>query len=145
MSEAKLQSYKNHAKTDPWFHFFLIGIFLISFIASIVYLVRHPSLLAAWLVVLAFAMVVLALKVRMYSLKVQDRIIRLEERLRLYALLNDPLRSRIHELTEDQLIGLRFAPDEEIPELVNRALHERLTRKQIKQAIINWRADHWRV
>lgn len=145
MSETKLQNYENHAKTDPWFHFFLVGTFVISFIASIVYLVRHPGLFSVWLMVLAFALLVLVFKMRIYSLRVQDRVIRLEEQLRLYALLSDPLRSRIHELTEDQLIGLRFAPDAEVPELVHRALQERLTRKQIKQAIANWRADHWRI
>jgi hypothetical protein len=48
-------------------------------------------------------------------------------------------------LTEDQLVGLRFAPDEELPALAQRAISEHLTRKDIKKAIVNWRPDHWRV
>lgn len=145
MPSIKPQNYKNHARIDPWFHLFLIGVLFISWIASIVHLVRHANLLSLWLIVVSFALLVFAFKMRLYTLKVQDRIIRLEERLRLYALLNEPLRSRIHELTEAQLIGLRFAADNEVPELVHRTLQEHLTRKQIKQAIQNWRADHWRV
>jgi hypothetical protein len=65
--------------------------------------------------------------------------------LRLSQLLSDPLRSRIPELTEDQLIGLRFASDAEVPKLVERTLKEKLSRKEIKKAIRNWRPDYWRV
>ncbi len=145
MSETKPQTYANHARLDPWYHFFLAPIALIIVIASIVHLVRHPHLWGLLHVVLAFALFILVFKVRTYPLKVQDRVIRLEERLRLATLLPEPLRSRIGELDIRQLIALRFASDAEIPALVERTLNEKLTQKQIKQAIQNWRADNFRV
>lgn len=145
MPETKPQTYANHARLDPWFHFFLAPIALIIFIASIVHLVRHPHPWGLVHVVLAFALFILVFKVRSYSLKVQDRVIRLEERLRLATLLPDPLRARINELDVRQLIALRFASDAEISALVERTLNGKLTQKQIKQAIQNWRADNFRV
>jgi hypothetical protein len=145
MSETKPQTYANHARFDPWYHFFLAPIALIIFIASIVHVVMHFHPWGLLHVVLAFAFLVLVVKLRTYPLKVQDRVIRLEERLRLATLLPEPLRSRINELDIPQLIALRFASDAEIPALVERTLNEKLTRKQIKQAIQNWRADNFRV
>jgi hypothetical protein len=145
MSETKQQTYANHGRLDPWFHFFLAPIALIVLIASIVHLVRHPHPWGAVHVVLAFALFMLVFKVRSYPLKVQDRVIRLEERLRMATLLPEPVRSRINELDVRQLIALRFASDAEIPGLVERTLNENLTQKQIKQAIQNWRADNFRV
>jgi hypothetical protein len=120
------------------------GIFLLL-IWAIVNVVHHPSTQSALLTALALLMLVLALKTRAYSLKVQDRIIRLEERLRLASLLDAPNCGRIAELTESQLIALRFASDAEAPELAARALNERLDRKGIKAAIQHWRADYFRV
>ena len=145
MSERKQQTYANHARFDPWFHFFLAPVLLIKLVATVVQLVRHPHLGSAWHAVLALALVVLAVKARTYALKAQDRVIRLEERLRLTALLPESLRARIGELEIRQLIGLRFASDAEIPALVERALNEKLTEKQIKQAIQVWRPDYYRV
>ena len=81
----------------------------------------------------------------MYALRVQDRLIRLEERLRLRDLMDEPLRGRIGELTEGQLIGLRFASDAELPALVQAALAKQLSRAEIKKSITSWRGDYFRV
>ena len=91
-----------------------------------------------WLFLLVF-------KTRVYALKVQDRVIRLEERLRLAALLPAALQPRIGDLSVDQLIGLRFASDAELPGLVEKTLGGNLNRKQIKELIKNWKPDTWRV
>lgn len=146
MAESKQQSFVNHARWDPPYHYFLVPVTMINVIVTIVHLVRAPSLLSAWIVVLALAAVVVVMKLRLYPLKAQDRVIRLEERMRLEALLSDPAaRAKILELREGQLVALRFAPDNEVPALVDQALSQHLGPKEIKQKIQNWRADHFRV
>jgi len=83
--------------------------------------------------------------IRSYALGVQDRVIRLEERLRLASVLQEPLRSRIGDLADTQLVGLRFACDAELPGLVKRCLDEKLSRKDVKAAVANWRPDTKRI
>jgi hypothetical protein len=152
MAETKPQTLANHTRWDPPFHFFVLPIFALALILTLVHFFAHITegdirdhIHAFLLVLLALALLMLTFKVRVYSLKVQDRVIRLEERLRLTQLLSEPLRSRIPELTEDQLCGLRFASDSEIPKLTERALNEKLKRADIKKAIQTWRPDYWRV
>ena len=145
MPEKVPQSLANHTRFDPGFHFFMIPVFFISWIVSIVLLIRHPSLLAAWEVVFVTAAVLAVLKIRSYALKVQDRVIRVEERLRLSALLPQSAHANLAALTEDQLVALRFAGDAELPALAARCAAEKLSRKQVKQAIQIWRPDYWRV
>ena len=141
----KTQSLSNHARLDPPFHLFLLPVFAITLIWAIVHAVRHFGAASVWLVVFAFAVLLLAFKARLYALRVQDRVIRLEERLRLATLLPDPLRTRIPELSESQLIALRFASEAEIPALVERTLAGNLSNGEIKKSIQSWRPDYWRV
>ena len=152
MAETKSQNLANHTRWDPPFHFFVLPVFVLALVLTLIHFFAHLShsdfrenFHAFLLIVLALAWLTLAFKARLYSLKVQDRVIRLEERLRLMQLLNEPLRSRIPELTEDQLCGLRFASDGEVAKLAEQALNEKLSRKEIKKAIQNWRPDYWRV
>ena len=145
MAEKKPQSFANHARFDPLFHFFAIPVVGISVIATVVHFIMHPSLRAGWIFVVSLAALVSVFKIRVYALRNQDRIIRLEERLRLMTLLTEPLRSRIPELTESQLIAIRFACDAEVPTCVESALASKLSRADIKKAIQSWRPDYWRI
>jgi Family of unknown function (DUF6526) len=145
MANTKPQTLANHPRMDPPFHFIQGPLAMIAVILSLIFLVRDPGWISALLVILAIGYLLGTFRMRIYSLRVQDRVIRLEERLRLAMLLPESAKPRIGELTESQLVALRFASDAELPTLAMRALNEGLTNKQIKGAIENWRGDYFRV
>lgn len=143
--ERKPQTFANHTKFDPAFHFFLVPVLAINAIVIAIQLFRYPGVLGLWLLVVAVALFVLAMRMRIYATQLQDRIIRLEESLRLARVLPEPLRMRMGELSDSQILGLRFASDAELPMLVQRALDERLSRADIKKSVQEWRPDYSRV
>lgn len=146
MADRAPQTYANHTRFDPPFHFFVIPVAAITVLLAIWNLIRGPvSFAAAWSVVVALAALVAAFKIRLYALKAQDRIIRLEERLRLSTLLPEPLRGRIGELTAGQCVALRFASDAEVAALVEKALAGSLRGGEIKKSIATWRPDYFRI
>ena len=145
MAEKVPQTYERHTRLDPPFHFFLVPVWAITLLLAIWNLIRNPGAVSGWLLVVVAGAGVAVFKTRLYALKVQDRVIRLEERVRLSQLLAEPLRSRIGELTEGQLIALRFASDAEIPALVEKTLANNLSKTDIKKAIVRWRPDYFRV
>jgi hypothetical protein len=144
---AQPQSFKNHTRFDPLFHFIVLPMLLANFIVSIVTTVRHwPNhhFLHLWWIVMSVVLFIMAGALRSATLRVQDRIIRLEEQLRLADLLPESQLGLIEKLTIRQFIGLRFASDAEAPALAARAVAEGLTEKQIKQSVVNWKADEYR-
>jgi hypothetical protein len=145
MAERSPQSLANHVRFDPAFHFFVVPVFAVSWILSVVFLVRHFGFLHCWVAIVNTALLVAVIRFRQYALKVQDRIIRLEERLRLATLLPDPLCPQIAKLSERQFIALRFASDEEVPALVEHILAANLSPVDVKKTIKNWRPGYWRV
>ena len=148
MSKSSEQNLKNHGRLDPPVHFVLFAILVANLVFSVIHMIHHRQdayFAGPWFVVLSLAVFIPFVKLRMYPLKVQDRVIRLEERIRLQALAPTELHSQIYRLSEDQLIGLRFAADDEVLELAKQALEQNLDRKQIKERIKSWRADNWRI
>ena len=142
------QNLKNHTRWYPPFHFFVLPMLLLNFIFSIYVTIHHwPThwALSLWWVALSIVLFVMAGASRNGALAAQDRIIRLEERLRLAALLPAEDRAHIDELSIKQLIALRFASDAELPALVRKTLTQNLEPKAIKQSIVNWRGDYYRV
>ena len=145
MSNSAPQSFKNHAKFDPPYHFVLATVLAVNLFIVLCFAWKNLNIFSEWLVLLSIAAFIPVIKLRTYPLKVQDRVIRLEERLRLQALAPPEWLAQIYRLNEDQLIALRFAADDEVVELAKQALEENLTRKQIKERIKVWRADGWRI
>ena len=145
MSTTKTQNFKNHGRFDPPYHLVLGTVLAVNLYMAGLFAYKDWNLFTGWLVVLSIAIWIPVLKIRTYALKVQDRVIRLEERLRLQALAPAEWHAQIYNLTEGQLIGLRFASDGEVVALAKEALEQNLTRKQIKERIKSWRPDEFRV
>lgn len=136
------QTYKTHTKFVPLFHYVLLPITLFNLLAMIYLLWQQPSMFTAWAVVMALAFVLTALFARVFALGAQDRVIRLEERMRMRELLPQELKPRINELSREQLIGLRFASDAELPELAATVLRDNIQKRDaIKQMVKHWRPD----
>lgn len=145
------QSYGNHRKFVPGFHFVTFGILAVNFFWSLYRLFRGfpeveiPLFDRILGVLVAAALIGVALYARLFALSVQDRVIRNEMHARLETLLPLDLRPRIGELRRGQLVALRFASDEELPELTRQVLDGRLTKgDEIKRAIRSWRGDFLR-
>ena len=140
------QHYGNHTKLVPGFHYIATPLLIASLAWFGLRVIQEPSLETGFMFVLVLYVAFNHAFTRLFPLAVQDRLIRLEERLRLESVLDEDMWHRIPELTTSQLIGLRFASDDELPGLVERTLSgEFSSRKAIKQAVRDWRPDHERV
>jgi len=141
----KEQNFKNHVQLVTGYHrVTLVGI-LLFLVASVNYLIKSTpenKYLASMLFLLSLVIVLMAWYLRIFALKAQDRAIRAEENLRYFVLTGKLLPS---QLRMGQIIALRFAPDAEFLGLVEKAVKENLSNKDIKLAIQNWKADFDRV
>ena len=139
------QNLSNHARYVPGYHFLLSVLLLAVLGWQIYYLAIRPSLGTVLGMVLAVALILMYWYMRVFAVTVQNRVIRLEERLRMAALLSADLQARIPEFTIDQLVALRFASDAELPALARQVLEGQIAdQKAIKGMIKQWRADHLR-
>ena len=146
MTQSVPQTYANHRRFVPAFHFVTAGLLLLNFVWSIVVIFRHFSPTAVVNALTAVALVLLFVHIRGFAVGNQDRIIRLEMRLRLERLLPADLKGRIGEFTRGQLVGMRFASDAELPALAKQVLGDKtLGAEQIKKLIKDWQGDYHRV
>lgn len=144
MAERRVQNFENHVRHDTFLYFYA-AVAVAALVCGLIGAFFEPVWVAAATILNAIAILCLATNARQYGLKNQDRIIRLEMRLRLREVLPPELGARVNELTLSQLAALRFAADEELPELTRRALDERLGSKEIKRQVKHWQADYHRV
>jgi Zn-dependent protease with chaperone function len=139
------QNFKNHAKLVKGFHGLLFLSIIALLIGAVVNLFSTSSenlYLASLMVLIAVIFLIMSWFVRSFPLKAQDRAIKAEENLRYYVMTGKlfPI-----DLKMPQIIALRFASDEEFLPLIEKALKENLTNKEIKMLIKNWKADFYRV
>lgn len=143
----KTQNYKNHRRFVLMYHSVTFPLIILLLISSVYYTIAafnagtslKPGL---FLFLVSFVLLMLLYFLRTFSLKAQDRAIRAEENFRHYLLTGKPLDSR---LTIRQIIGLRFASDEEFPELAKKAAETGMSEEDIKKAVKNWRGDYYRI
>jgi hypothetical protein len=139
------QNFDNHARLLPGFHFVALPLLLINFFYAAYLAVAHFGVATVIGLGLAIALMLVALFARGMAITVQDRVIRLEERLRMRAVLPADLHGRIDEFGVKQLVALRFASDDELPALARKVLDEKIVdQKAIKTMVRNWRADYLR-
>ena len=145
MSAARTQTYANHRRFFALYQYIAVPIVVLNVVYTALLAFRAPNAGTIWAFVFAIGVASGVLAARTMVLIVQNRVIRLEQRLRLVALLPDYLRSRIVELNLSQLIGLRFASDAELASLVERCLAGELKNDEdVKKAITSWQADFLR-
>lgn len=143
---AQEQSFASHSRYYPWHHFVVQPILLGNVVVEIMRLQKYQTVYHVWLVVFAIGLLIFSFTSRSMSLRAQDRVIRLEETLRLSRLLPAPEQAAIAGLRTGQLVALRFASDDEVPDLVRRIAAGELTKgAEIKKEIRNWRPDYLRV
>ncbi len=140
----KNQNYSNHRLFVPGYHYFTLIAILILFIGSIVNLFNSSidNVYSASLIVFSsFLLFFIAFYARAFALKAQDRAIKVEENFRHYLLTGKSLDA---ELTVRQIVGLRFASDDEFPALAVKAVKDNLSENAIKKSIKNWKGDYYR-
>jgi len=138
----KTQSLSTHRRLFAPFHLFVLPVLLVNLLNALRHIWLAPGLSTAWTAVVAVALLMLAILSRVQTLTVQDRVIRLEMRLRLRAVLPPELQARIPELSRQQLVAMRFASDAELPELTREVLGGNLaTPNAIKARVRDWQAD----
>ena len=139
----KQQNFKNHTQIVYSYYLFT-GVPILVLIGIAISKIFNTDSRELGLILLLIGWILLSMlfRSRGFALKAQDRAIRAEESLRYFVLTGKPLDKRI---TLSQIIALRFASDEELPALAQRAAEERLSNKEIKRQIKAWRSDWHRV
>ena len=146
MSKPIPQTYQNHVRWVPMFHFVVAPIFLLNFIWALYRMATGFSAESAITVLVALGLIFTFFFSRVFALAAQDRVIRLEERLRMATLLPDDLKPRINDLSSGQLVALRFASDAELADLARKVIEENIEhQKQIKECSKTWKPDYQRV
>ena len=136
------QSFKNHyhRPTETGIVWLLAMIALVLMVQQF----RGRETRDVAIMALVFAMFVVGWISRAYIVRLQDRIIMLEMKVRVAELLPAGADAQLAKLTKQQIVALRFASDDELQALLDRAVRDNMAPKEIKAAVKNWRPDHYR-
>lgn len=134
------QTYANHvyratAWTITW------SVALIVLLILVFHAYQEPTYVSFALVALAGTVLSAISLVRVFALRLQNRIIRLEMQIRLARLGRE---QDLRRLAMPQIVALRFAPDSELPALIDRAIADNLPADAIKRAVREWQGDYFR-
>ncbi len=142
-----MQNYTNHRRLYPAHHFILTPITAAALAFAFAMIGDSESIgkQEIFNVLAASALILTAFIARIYAIKNQNRIIRLEMRYRYFELTGKSFKEKESQLSLSQIIALRFAGDDELLQLIDKSILEKLSNKQIKQSIQNWQADYKRV
>ena len=141
------QNFKNHIRLVPLFHYVAYPLIAVIITAAVIrlyksYLYNFRYLwVPGMFLMIGIVLLLLAVYARSFALKAQDKAIKAEESLRYFAITGS---LPDNKLTMQQIVALRFAPNNEFVDLAHRAVKENMSAKEIKQAIKDWKADHHR-
>jgi|SRR5450432_347246 len=142
------QHFDNHVRYYTPHHFVFYPLLLVAISVSVYKYNQHPDQQDIWLALIALFIFTGWTSFMMrqhYALGNQNRILRLELRFRYFILTGKRLEPLEMKLGMGQIVALRFASDEELPALIDRAINENLSSRQIKKSILNWLPDENRL
>lgn len=145
---SKPQDYSNHVRWYPPHHFVFYPLMMALFTVAVYSAIEREGDRLVWIffaVIIAVVTWVAFMLRQHYALTLQNRIVITELRYRYFVITGQRLEALEDRLSEGQLFALRFAPDDELAELTNKAVSENTPPDAIKRAIKNWRPDHRRV
>jgi hypothetical protein len=142
-----MQNYSNHIRFNPLHHFVILPLTAFAFGWSLYRLFTAAEFVFTdvFYVLLSFSVLLIGFIARIYALKNQDRLIRIEMRVRYFELTGKSFLETEKKLSQSQIIALRFASNDELLILIEKAQSEQLKSKEIKKQIKDWQADLNRV
>ena len=144
----KTQNYQNHTRYFPFHHFIITPMTLIFLgwtVARMDFSTTETTSTSIYMLLGASILILLPQLARIYALTTQNRIILMEMSLRYFHLTGSAFYEKEKQLKLGQIIALRFAEDEELLPLMEKAIKEKLSPKEIKLQIKNWKGDYRRV
>ncbi|WP_300601052.1 DUF6526 family protein [Niabella sp.] len=142
------QQFSNHVRYYPPHHFVFYPVILVLEAGAVYQAFNDPALRLVWIFIALLLLITgwLSFMLRQhYALTLQNRIVLLEMRYRYFVLTGKNFEPLEQQLSFSQIAALRFAPDEELPSLIEKTLKEALSSRNIKQQIRSWKADDIRV